>query len=295
MERMVFIVNPVAGGGKAKKIIPLIRQTMDETKIEYDIALTTGPKDAINIAKESIQKGYTTIVAVGGDGTVNEVAIGILKSGNGTLGIIPSGTGNDLARTLNIPFNLKQAIEIIIKGSKKNIDIGVVNNSLFLNIASIGFDSEVVKNTQGIKKRIKLGIAYVIGVLKTIVTFKDKEIQLEIDGLPIDKNIILVAIGNGKYYGGGLKILPMAIIEDGYFHVCIVNNISKFKLLLLFPSIFIGKHIKLKKYVEIFKAKKIKIITENQMYLNVDGEIYDIEKETLFTIENEKLAVFVNS
>ncbi len=104
-----------------------------------------------------------------------------------------------------------------------------------------------------------------------------------------------MAVGNGKYYGGGLKILPMAIVEDGYFHVCIVNKISKIKFLFLFPSIFKGKHIKLKKYVEIFKAKKIKVITEKRIYLNIDGEIYDIERETLFTIGNEKLRVFVSS
>lgn len=166
---------------------------------------------------------------------------------------------------------------------------------MFLNIASIGFDSEVVKNTQMIRKRIKLGIAYVIGVLKTLVTFRDKKIKLEIDDILVDKNILLVAVGNGKYYGGGLKILPMAIVEDGYFHVCIVSRPSKIKLLFLFPSIFKGKHIKFKKYVEIVKAKKIKVITEDEIYLNVDGEIYDIERETLFTMGNEKLSVFVSS
>lgn len=291
MDKMIFIINPVAGGGKAQKLIPTIEKIMDETRIKYDIVLTTKPKDAIKISKESIQKGYNNIVAVGGDGTVNEVAMGILESGNGTLGIIPSGTGNDLARTLKIPFTPKEAIEVIIKGNKKKMDVGLVNNSLFLNIASIGFDSEVVKNTQKIKKRIKLGIAYVIGVLETLIIFKDKKIKLEIDDIPIDKNILLVAVGNGKYYGGGLKILPMAIMEDGYFHVCIINRVSKIKLFFLFPSIFKGKHVKFKKHVDIFKAKKIRVITEDKTFLNVDGEIYDIERETLFTIGNERLAV----
>ncbi len=292
MDRRLFIINPVAGGGKAKKLLPVIDKYMVKTGKIYDIVLTSRPKEATIISKQAIEKGYTTIVAVGGDGTINEVAIGILESGKGTLGIIPSGTGNDLARTLNIPFDPIEAMDIIIKGNKKQIDIGFVNNNPFLNIASIGLDSEVVKNTEKIKIRIRSRIAYVIGVLSTLFNFKDKRVQLEIDDVSMDKNIFLIAVGNGKYYGGGLKILPMAIAEDGYFHVCVINKASKIKLLFLFPSIFKGKHIKFRKDVEIFKAKKIKIVTEDKTYLNIDGEIYDNEKETLFKVGDKRLTVF---
>lgn len=292
MDKILFIINPVAGGGRAEKLAPIISGYMEDINLEYNIQMTKKPKDATKIAKLGIGEGYNIIVAVGGDGTVNEVAIGILESGKGTLGIIPSGTGNDLARTLEIPFNFKEAMDIIIKGNKKKIDIGLVNNNLFLNIASIGLDSEVVKNTEKIKKRIRSRIAYIVGIINTLFSFKDKKIRLEIDDNLMDKNISLVAVGNGKYYGGGLKILPMAIAEDGYFHVIVVNKASRIKLLLLFPSIFKGQHIRFKKHVEIFKARKIKIITDDKTYLNVDGEIYDIEKETLFTIDNEKLPVF---
>lgn len=292
MDRILFIINPVAGGGKAKKLLPVIDKYMVKTGKIYDIVLTSRPKEATIISKQAIEKGYTTIVAVGGDGTINEVAIGILESGKGTLGIIPRGTGNDLARTLNIPFDPIEAMDIIIKGNKKQIDIGFVNNNPFLNIASIGLDSEVVKNTEKIKIRIRSRIAYVIGVLSTLFNFKDKRVQLEIDDVSMDKNIFLIAVGNGKYYGGGLKILPMAIAEDGYFHVCVINKASKIKLLFLFPSIFKGKHIKFRKDVEIFKAKKIKIVTEDKTYLNIDGEIYDNEKETLFKVGDKRLTVF---
>jgi len=292
VDRILFIINPVAGGGKAKKLLPVIDKYMVKTGKIYDIVLTSRPKEATIISKQAIEKGYTTIVAVGGDGTINEVAIGILESGKGTLGIIPSGTGNDLARTLNIPFDPIEAMDIIIKGNKKQIDIGFVNNNPFLNIASIGLDSEVVKNTEKIKIRIRSRIAYVIGVLSTLFNFKDKRVQLEIDDVSMDKNIFLIAVGNGKYYGGGLKILPMAIAEDGYFHVCVINKASKIKLLFLFPSIFKGKHIKFRKDVEIFKAKKIKIVTEDKTYLNIDGEIYDNEKETLFKVGDKRLTVF---
>lgn len=292
MNRLLFIVNPVAGGGRAKRLLPIIDDYMGKTNKIYNIELTSNPKEATDLTKKAIEKGYSTIVAVGGDGTINEVAIGILESGEGTLGIIPSGTGNDLARTLNIPFDPIEAMDTIIKGNKKQIDIGFVNNNPFLNIASIGLDSEVVKNTERIKVRIRSKIAYIIGVLSTLFSFKDKRVKLEIDGVPMHKNIFLIAVGNGKYYGGGLKILPMAIAEDGYFHVCVINRASKMKLLFLFPSIFKGKHINFKKHVEIFKAKKIRIITEDKAYLNIDGEIYDNEREILFKVGDERLTVF---
>lgn len=119
MKKILFIINPVSGGGRAKHLVSTIKESIEKTDIEYNIALTAKPKDATNITKEGIEKGYTTLVAVGGDGTVNEVAMGILESGSGTLGIIPSGTGNDLARTLDIPFEPKKAIDILINGSKK--------------------------------------------------------------------------------------------------------------------------------------------------------------------------------
>lgn len=292
MNKILFIINPVAGGGKAKKLEPQINEYMKDIKLEYCIQMTRKPKDAIEMAKLGIKEGYNTIVAVGGDGTVNEVAIGIMELGHGTLGIIPSGTGNDLARTLEIPFDIKAALDVIIKGNRKKIDIGIVNNNLFLNIARIGLDSEVVKNTEKIKKRIRTRFAYLVGIINTLFSFKGKKVMLEIDDHLMDKDISLVAVGNGKYYGGGLKILPMAIAEDGYFHVIVVNKTPMLKLLFLFPSIFSGQHIRFKKDVEIFKAKKIRIITEDKTYLNVDGEIYDIEKETLFTINDEKLPVF---
>mgnify|MGYP000908863069 FL=1 len=292
MDKILFIINPIAGGGKAEKLKPSIKKYMENVGLEYDIQLTKGPKDAIELGKSGIVKGYNTIVAVGGDGTVNEVAIGIIESGKGNLGIIPSGTGNDLARTLEIPFELEKALDIIIEGNKKEIDIGLVNNNLFLNIASIGLDSEVVKNTEKIKKRIRSKIAYGVGVINTLFKFRGKRVILEIDDHLIDRDISLVAVGNGKYYGGGFKILPMAIAEDGYFHVIVVNKASRIKLLVLFPSILFGKHTKFKNMVQVFKAKEIKVITEDKTYLNVDGEIYDIEKETVFTINDEKLPVF---
>lgn len=293
MEKILFIINPIAGGGKAKDTRPIIEDYMKKTGFYYSIKMTDKPKDGIRLAKEGIESGYTSIVAVGGDGTVNEVAIGILESGKEiTLGILPSGTGNDMSRTLDISSNIESALVKMLEGKKKSIDIGFVNDSVFLNIASIGFDAEVVKNTEKFKKKVRSGFAYIIGILDTLIRFKGQRILIEIDDHVMDKAVSLVAVGNGRYYGGGLPILPMASVEDGYFHVIVVSKVARLKLLLLLPTIFFGKHIKLKKYVEVFKAKKVKLITDQDTYLNIDGEIYNINGETRFSINGGQLSVY---
>ncbi|NLJ79338.1 MAG: diacylglycerol kinase family lipid kinase [Tissierellia bacterium] len=294
MAKTFFIVNPIAGGGKAGELVPIIRQAMAEVEIQYDLAITRGPGDAVDIAKRGLGAGYEVLVAVGGDGTINEVARGILEADRGRLGILPSGTGNDLARSLGIDLDPIKAIDTIVNGTVRYIDVGFVNDRIFLNIASIGFDAETVMNTEKIKKRIRSNIAYVIGVIITLLGFKDKRVELDIDGIKIDGKITLIAIGNGRYYGGGLKILPMAIPDDGYFYICIVNRIARLKLLFLFPTIFKGRHIEIRKYVEVYRAKTVRVKTIDEAYLNIDGEVYDIEGETLFTMNDKKLPIITN-
>lgn len=294
MDKLLFIINPVAGGGKSRRLVPLIKETMNENGIQYDIILTTKPKEAIGIAEEK-SLSYDTIVAVGGDGTVNEVAKGLINSKRGTLGIIPGGTGNDMSKSLGISMNPKEALQSILNGYKKVIDIGNVNGHHFLNISGIGFDTDVLKRTESIKKRFKGKMAYVLGIISALIGFKIKEIYLEIDDKDYKKNAVLLAVGNGSYYGGGMKVLPMAINDDGYFHVCLVKDISNFKILFLFPLIFKGNHIKLKKYVEIYKAKKVKVVTEEDNMLNLDGELIPLGKEIDFCIDDYKLSVICNS
>ncbi len=150
MDSLLFVLNPIAGGGRAKDLEPLIEESMNKHKINYDIIFTTKPKEAVKIVEDSI---HNTIIAVGGDGTVNEVAKGLINRKYGTLGIIPGGTGNDLSRSLGISSDPPiEAIKLIVEGNTKFIDIGNANGYQFLNIASFGFDAEVVKVLASLKK-----------------------------------------------------------------------------------------------------------------------------------------------
>lgn len=290
MDRILFIINPVAGGGKANDLISLIEEIMDKHNREYTLILTTEPKHAINVVEKNIDH-YDIFVAVGGDGTVNEVSRGLINKNKGTLGIIPGGTGNDMAKSLGISLEPKEALEALCRGLKRDMDIGNANGYNFLNIASVGFDAEVVINNVRIKKIIKSGISYAISVIYTLISFKKKKIKINIDGKVLEDEIILLAVGNGRYYGGGMEILPMAKVDDGFFDICIISGLGKIKTLFLFPSIFKGNHIKYKKYVKIYKAKSVQVNIEEGIYLNIDGDVLPKQKEIKFSVEDKKLNV----
>lgn len=287
---LLFIINPTAGGGRSKGIIPIIEREMNRRNIDYKIIITQEPREATKIAEDNAEK-FSVIVAVGGDGTVNEVAKGLISKRKGILGVIPCGTGNDLAKGIDIPLNIEEALEILIRRNTKKIDLGKINGYSFLNIASIGFDAEVVISTNKIKTKIKNSISYILGILVTLLRFKSKEASLIIDGQDYKRKLVLLAVGNGPCYGGGLEILPMAIMDDGYFHVCIVRDISNLKLLMLFPSIFKGKHISYNRYVEIYKAKEIILKNNQSLNLNIDGEIMPIDKDIVFELDDYKLEI----
>ncbi|KNF07094.1 diacylglycerol kinase [Gottschalkia purinilytica] len=290
--KVLFIVNPVAGKTKAKKLIPVIEEYIGHNiYIDYEIVETERAGQATEITIQGIEKGYDTIVAVGGDGTINEVANGIISRKKGTLGIIPGGTGNDLARSLNIPMDTIQALSYITNPNVKQINIGKANDKLFLNVSSIGIDADIVKNTQKIKKHIKSKFAYTLGLLKTIVSYKIKKFEIKLDNKEIERDALLVAIGNGSNYGGGMKICPMALMDDGYFDVCIIKDVNKIKLLALFPIIFKGRHEEIKKYVEFYRCKTVKINFKNSINLNIDGEVLKVEDESIFEICDEKLSI----
>ncbi len=291
---ILFIVNPIAGTDRAKKLIPLIEEKMDKTNIKYSIAITSQPKEATALTIKGLEDGFDSIVAVGGDGTINEVAMGIVQKGCGTLGIIPGGTGNDLARSLDIPLDPEEALYSLLSGTKKHIDFGRINGSLFLNVASMGLDAEIVKRTDKIKKIIKGGIAYTISLIITLVVYKSKKLTIELDEEVIEMDAMLTAVANGKYYGGGMKICPMASLNDGYFHVVVIKKISKLKLLTLFPLVFSGGHVNLTDLVKVYKSKKVKLKFDKELLLNIDGEVVTAKNEVNFITDERKIELYIN-
>lgn len=287
----LFIVNPVAGKNKGARVLPLIERVMKKKELPYEIIKTTKIGEAKEIVQEAMNKHYSTIVAVGGDGTIHEVLNGMVGS-NKVLGIIPAGTGNDLSRTLNLSQNPDIALEFILKGKTKKIDLGKTKEKYFINFASVGLDAAIASEANYIKKYISSKIAYIIAALKEISTFKSRKLKFIIDDKNVSEKVMMITICNGIYYGGGMKVAPTADLEDGYFDVCVIKDMNRLKLLILFPTIYLGKHLNYKE-VEFYRAKKVKIISDYQLQVNADGELVD-DEVLEFEVLQQQLEVIVN-
>lgn len=288
---ILFIVNPVAGKGKSLEYAAYIEQTLKEKAVNYALKFTSCKGEAEQIAREAACGIYEKIVAVGGDGTVYEVINGMM-GGTAALGVIAAGTGNDFIKTMGISQNLEEALETILDGKSIFIDCGKANDRYFINVASVGLDAEIVRKTEEIKRYISGPTAYVAGVFKTLFQYEPMPVEIAIDDWSYKGKITLIAVGNGKYYGGGMKVVPSAEVDDGYFTICLIKPMSKLKMLRLFPTIFTGDHTK-EPEVEILKGKKVKVYSREPMILNTDGDIIGKTPVTFEVIEN-KMAVIVS-
>lgn len=269
----LFIINPTAGKGRGLKYISIVEEYFKDKPEKYIIKLTEYKDHAKEIAKYySCQKDYH-IFAVGGDGTVNEVLNGMIGS-NSTLSIIPCGTGNDFVKTLYSNSSLNNSIENHIYGNSSYIDIGKVNDRYYLNISSVGFDAEVVFNARKFKytKMIPSSFAYLAGVIYTAFKFDSLELNIQIDDLNIKQNTFLLAVSNGKCYGGGIIITPEANITDGKFDICNIRKVGILTILLSIGKALKG-NLKVIKEVSYHKGKTIIVSSEKDFSLNVDGEL----------------------
>jgi diacylglycerol kinase (ATP) len=290
----LFIINPVAGRGRALKLLPSIKEIMDDIGEEYHIEITENPGHATDIARSYTQRDNYRVYSVGGDGTLNEVMNGMVNS-KSSLAVIPGGTGNDFIRSITSKSAVKSLLKQTICGSEKLIDIARVNGRYFINIASLGFDAEVVYSAKGFKKIpwISGQLAYLLGILKTLFINWFQKVTLEIDGRAFEKRILLAAVANGRFYGGGMMPAPDAQIDDGLFDVCVVRALSRIKILFLFPKYIKGKHGKLKE-VSFYKAKRVRVSSNDYVPVNIDGEVLRL-KEMEFEIVPKAMSVVIPS
>ena len=237
-----FIVNSIAGKGKALRIIERIAGRLSREKVPHDIRYTAYPGHATTLTREAISDGYTTIVAVGGDGSVGEVATGLRETG-AALGVIPGGSGNDYCRALGIPADPMRALDIVLAGRRRMADALSVNDRLFMNIANIGFGNAVAIQAERFKK---LGrFAYLFAVFFTVSRFRGVPVRFTLDGQQFEQPILLMDIGCGTHLGGGMNALPCADPFDGMLDVCFVDNVSPSTIIRLLPLYMSGRHGKL--------------------------------------------------
>lgn len=284
-----IIFNPTAGAGRSHKAMQAVLQRLDEKGVQYKLSQTGYKQHAVKLAKEAVGKGYDGIISIGGDGTLLEIARE-LEGTCETLGIIPAGTGNDFRRAVGVPKDVLAALDVILAGRKKRVDIGFLGDCPFLNVAGTGFDVEVIHNTEKVRRLFTGGFAYFLGILLSIFGHKNITIEITANGQTIRRDVLLVAVANGKCYGGGLNVAPDSSVTDGLFNVLILNHVPKWRILAELPKLKKGQIDKIS-VAEQFTCRELTIACRQPQAFNLDGEVYGQTPERLF-IKPAALSVF---
>lgn len=280
----VFIINPTAGKTDSTKEI---REQIHKLKTTdpVEIHLTRSQGEAEHIARQIAESGdEVRVYACGGDGTANEVLTGIAGHKNCAMGIIPIGSGNDFVRAME-PYTREDflSVEAMVEGEEQEIDLLECQGKYSMNIFSVGFDSEVADNVDRFKKLrgVSGSLAYKLSIVYCLFTKRKHPVKIYLDGKPFEgadykKTTLLAVAANGKYYGGGIKAAPKALLDDGYMDFVHVNTLSVLKFVSIVGKYMKGEHIDNPKlpFVTFGRYKKIKFEAETPINVNFDGEIY---------------------
>lgn len=271
--KYLFIINPVAGKGRGLEYISKIEEYFKDKNIEFHIKLTQYKNHGEQITRDYCSQDTYHVFAIGGDGTVNEVLNGLIGT-NSLLSIIPCGTGNDFVKTLYGDLTVDNYLHLLINGKLCSVDLASVNHRYYLNISSVGFDAEVAYNARKFKynKFFPNSLSYLTSVFYTAFRFKSMDLQILVDNTHITQKTFLLAVSNGKCYGGGIYITPDANIFDGNLDICSIEKVTILKLLLSIKKAFDG-NIKDIKQVSYHNCKKAIISSPMDFALNVDGEL----------------------
>lgn len=288
-----FIINPISGAlHKPNRIIQLIDQIWKDSRIDYDIKKTTHRGNATELAKEAVSDGADLVVAVGGDGTINEVGRGLVGS-EVLLGIIPAGSGNGFARNFKIPLSIRKSIELLRQPSLKKIDVGKINDHYFFNVAGIGLDAEISAHFERFGFRGPLPYFYV-GV-REFFRYHPESVSLRLnDHGELHCNTIVLSIANAPQYGNGAIIAPHANPDDGMLDFCVMSPISIIKAILNLQKLFNGKIDQLEE-MNIYRSAGGEILREREGYIHTDGDHHWERRRLRIEILPQELSLAVNS
>ncbi len=269
---LTLIVNPTAGNGYAQKVAEQLRTELEKRGVPHRFCYTERPGHATELAQQAAaQEDCTAVLSVGGDGTAYEVACGLMNTGK-PLGMIPAGTGNDFIKTTKTPKDPLEALTFILEHTARPIDIGRLNDRMFLNVCGTGFDVMVLDFAESAKKYARGLLPYMIGLIRAIFHYVPVHVQLEIDGKPMEQDALVCTIANGRFIGGGIPICPAADPGDGLLDLLIVQNVPRRRIVRYLPALMSGKLLTLP-ISKHLRCKKIKLVSPG-MRLNVDGEIF---------------------
>jgi diacylglycerol kinase (ATP) len=291
--KTLIILNPVSAKGRAMEFRKEIESEFKKLKLDYQIHISESLQDMMNATKKNLKNGFTNFIGVGGDGTIHYMA-NILAGTDKNLGVIPTGSGNDIAVNLGLPSDIKSCCRIIKKGATKRLDLGLINDKYYyLCIAGSGFDSQVNDLANNTRLPVKGPAKYSYSVYKTLITFKSKKFFMDYDNNQREIFGMMITASNMPSYGGGMRITPDADPEDGLLDICIIKRMSKLHFVKVFPKVYEGKHIE-DSNVEIFRTSYLKLDSEYRFSVFADGE-YICKLPAIFKVVPKKLNFIVSS
>lgn len=264
---VLFIVNPFSGLGKQHTIDKLIQKEIDSTKWNCQVAFTEYQGHATKLSSDAVGR-FELVVAVGGDGTVNEVGSGLVGTDT-ILGIVPAGSGNGLARYLNIPLKVNRALQMLNYYEVKSIDVLKVNDRYSFNVSGIGFDAHISHLFAHEPRRGPMG--YMKLLTREFSKYKSKVYRIEIDGKTYEREAFLISFANSSQYGNNVHIAPGAKIDDGLIDICVIRDFPKYSAPALLISL-LDQSIDQSKYDEIILGRNIVISDTTDVFMHLDGE-----------------------
>lgn len=288
MKRILFIVNPVSGRRNLKNISGLIHKTIDASKFDVSIQYTESAGHGKVLSRSAVEARTDMIVAVGGDGTINEVASPMIGS-TSVLGIIPLGSGNGLARHLGISRSIPKAIGLINQMHHIAIDTAIINDKSFVSIAGVGFDAAVAHL---FAKNDKRGFFSYLGIIRErFKGYQPLHYELTIDGeTQLKTDAFFISFANSNQFGYNTAIAPDASLTDGILNLCIVKKPNLWEMPIIAGLLF-AKEIDRSKYVQIIPSRSIKLVQQFEQYVNLDGEAILMDKELNIKVMPKSLQI----
>lgn len=275
-EKWIFIINPTAGNGFAKTLVPEIEEMIKKYNIDGECVLTEKSGHATDLARHFLETGCKYIIGVGGDGTLNEIARPLINRKDVTIGIIPAGTGNDFIQILGFPgrFTPKEW-DIFFGRNVSTLDAGTVNDMIFLNGMGLGFDAQVASENYTEPGKVKKGgkNKYLWHIIKTLLFFREKRMTVTADHTSYKSDCFINTIAIGRRFAGGFFLTPEAVANDGLLDVCMIKRLNlfqRFRLLLKVPE---GRHITNNKVI-YYKTAALQLEFEKEVPFHVDGELF---------------------
>ena len=289
-KNILFIINPISGVKRGGNLIENIRKFTDRSKFNYEFKFTEYPGHAVLLSKQAVEKNTDIIVAVGGDGTINEVASQMIGS-KAVLGIVPLGSGNGLARHLGIPRLIPSALKLINEFQVTDIDTATVNGTPFISIAGVGFDAKVARLFAGTQRRGFF--TYVHLITNHYLPYKPKKYKIQFDdGKIITTRALFISFANSNQFGYNTTIAPNAQLRDGQLDLCIVQKPNIFTLPIV-ANLLLLRAIDKSQYVETIRTSHFTVLQSRNRMVNIDGEAAKIGKKLEVNVNPLSLQVII--